>query len=342
MKAGIRLPAYLGSVGCLMGAFSFALLLALAGCQTVDPPEAQTFLHVQLNDSLARYERVLVQIYDRDHTDSLLHTLWDAPLRAPKTDIPGYDMKSLGTTRFIIKVSGFKAGGQLALQTRIFYEPPPGRPTVVHDSVPPLVPQNWLESMVPSVGKLTPDFNRDSLDYQLKMPEKTSAVAFTLTAPFPGVIIQADGQQVASGATAKAIQIGNSPDTAWMRVTDTSTGVSATREYRVIIFPTLPPGVSLASLQPSTGRLNRDFTSDNTVYILYMPPGADTVSFLATPADPRTMTVTIDNQAVFPGQESQVITVAKGSTYTVPIYVRRGTDAGYYEIKLDHTQTSSH
>jgi hypothetical protein len=40
-------------------------LLALASCQTEDPPETQTLLRVKLNDSLSRYERVLVEVYAR-------------------------------------------------------------------------------------------------------------------------------------------------------------------------------------------------------------------------------------------------------------------------------------
>lgn len=323
-------------------ALLIAAVLALAGCQTVDPPPAQNLLSVQLDDSLKRYDRVLVQVFDRDSASRLLKTLWDGPLTSPGSDIAGFDMKDFGTARFIVKVSGFKAGGQLALQTRIFYEPPPGRQSVLHDSVPPLIPLNWLESLKPSVGSMSPDFNRDSLHYQIKMPEKMDSLNFILTAPYPGVIIQLNGNTVASGTGTKFIKIGNTPDTVFARVTDTGTGIASTREYQLIIFPTLPQGVSLATLVPSAGRLGTEFSPQNTIYNLYMLPNQDTVSFLATPADPRTMTVTVDGLAVFNGQQSQVITVAKGTTYTLPITVRRGSDVGYYQITLDHTQGSSH
>jgi hypothetical protein len=327
--------------GAIAYALAFAALGALAGCQAVDPPEAQTFLHLRLNDSLARCERVQVLVFDRDDTARAPQELWNGPLAAPQTQIPAHDMKAFGTNRLLIVVKGFKAGGQLAVQTRIFYAP--GEPrAVLHDPLPPLVPQNWLLSLVPSLGELAPPFHRDSVLYQVKMPQGKSALTFTPTAPYSGVTIQVNGKTVPSGAATDPLQIGQTPDTVFVRVTDTSTGGSFTRDYQVVVFPTLPEGVYLDSLIPSTGRLSSVFTPEQTVYNLYMFPGEDTVSFRAYPRTPSSMTVTIDGLAVFPGQQSPVITVAKGATRTVPIRVRRGSDVGYYQITLDHTQSSSH
>lgn len=329
----------------LLGSIYLGLLaavLALAGCQTTDTPEAKTFLVVKLDDSLKQYDRVLVEVYDRVDTAHLLQQLWNKPLPSPKTDIPEWDMKNFGTEYFIIKVTGFKAGDQVALRTRIFYEPPPGHPTVLHDSVLPLKPRNWLASFVPSVGTLLPDFKPDTLKYQIKMPVGKSALYFTLTGAYPGAVIQMNGDSVAPGLPTKTIQIGNSPDTVLIRVTDASTGAASTRGYQVIVFPTLPPDVYLANLVPSTGYLNTQFTSQNTLYSLYMPVNEDTVSFLPTAVDPATMIVTVDGSSLLAGQHSQVITVAKGTTRDIPIYVTRGSTSAFYQITLDHTQRSSH
>jgi hypothetical protein len=321
-------------------ALPLAALLAFAGCQTVDPPPAQNLLYLQLDDSLKRYDLVQVDVFDRDKPDKFLKTLWDKPLRAPASDIPAYDINALGTNRLIIKVQGIKAN-QVALQTRIFYAPPPEHPTVLHDSVAPLVPQNQLKSLTPSVGAMTPDFKPDILNYQIKMPEKMDSLNFILVTAYEGASIDFNGSTAISGQATKFVKIGNTPDTLLARVTDTSTGTPSTRDYHIVVFPTLPQGVSLLSLVPSTGRLGTEFTPQQTVYNLYMDPDKDTVSFLATPS-PGTTLVTIDGLAVFQGQQSQVITVARGTTYTVPITVHRGSDVGYYQITLDHTQGSSH
>lgn len=321
---------------------SIVAALALSGCQTTDTPEAKTFLVVRLDDSLKQYDRVLVQVFDRTDTAHLLQKLWDDRLSSPKTDIPEWDMSSFGTDYFIIKVTGFKAGDQVALRTRIFYEPPPGHPTVLHETLQPLKPRNWLASLVPSVGALSPDFQPDSLRYQVKMPVGKSALNFTMTGAYPGALIQMNGDTVVPGVATKTIQIGNSPDTVLIRATDRSTGTASTRNYQVIVFPTLPPDVYLANLVPSTGTLNTQFTSQNTLYSLYMPPNEDTVSFLPTAIDPATMIITIAGSSLLAGQRSQVITVAKGATLDVPIYVTRGSTSAFYQITLDHTQRSSH
>jgi hypothetical protein len=324
--------------GCVY-ALSLAAILAATGCQTVDPPPAKSLLSVQLDDSLKRFDSVLVQVFDRDNPSRLLKTLWRGPLTSPASDISGFDMQDFGTDRFIVTIIGFKAGGQAAMQTRIFYAPPPDHQSVLHDSVPPLKPRNWLEALKPSVGTLSPGFDPDSLHYQIKMPAKTDSLNFIMIGAYPGASIRLGSETVASGTGTGFVKIGNTPETVLIRVTDTSTGTASTQQYTLVIIPTLPPGVSLATLKPSTGSLVNNFTPDETVYSLYMPPGKDTVSFLAAPADPRTMTVTIDGLAVFPGQQSQVFTVAKGSTYTVSIFVRRGSDVGYYQITLDNTQS---
>lgn len=316
-----------------------AALLALAGCGIADPPAQQVLLRVQLNDSLARYPRVLVEVYSRADTAKKLLQLWDAPLASPKTQIPAYDVSGFGTSSFIVKVTAYAASGLVALRTRIFYSPEDGR-IVRHDSLPPLIPQNWLNSLKPSVGALVPPFHPDSLTYLVKLPRDTSFVSFALTAP-QGTTIQAKGETLKTGTT-KVYQVGSAPDTLSISVTDLSTGSASSRQYRIALIPTPPLGLYLASLVPSTGRLGTEFTSENTLYNLYMPPTEDTVSFSAMPLDPKTMTMTIDGLAVFPGQQSQVITVAKGSIKTVEIYVIRTGQKGYYQITLDHTQTSSH
>jgi hypothetical protein len=54
------------------------------------------------------------------------------------------------------------------------------------------------------------------------------------------------------------------------------------------------------------------------------------------------MIVTIDGSSLFAGQRSQVITIAKGTTRDIPIYVTRGSTSAFYQITLDHTLRSSH
>lgn len=314
-----------------------AFLLALSGCQTADPPEPEIFIQVRLNESMAEYENVLVQIFDRKDTSKALDTLWEGRMTDPRTQIGEYNATPLNTQEFAIKVTGYKAR-QLALQTWIYYSD--GVKTVRYVNLPPLLPQNWLESLKPSIGKLDPAFNRDSLRYFLNLPQGATSVSFTLTAAYSGASIMAESEKVAQGGTTKPFQVGNTPDTVLFTVTDTSTGTASTRNYSVTLIPTPPPELYLASLVPSTGTFNHEFTPSTAVYVLYMPADKDTVTFRAAPVDPGSMTVTIDGQAVFAGQQSQIITVPKGEIRIVDIYVYRGGEFGVYHLVVDHVQNS--
>jgi hypothetical protein len=323
-----------------LAALGLWALLALAACQTEEPPEAQSLLRVKLNDSLSRYERVVVEVYARSDTSRAVDTLWNDRF-VPPGQIPAYDLKKLRGGEFFLLVTGFASGSRLALQTRIYYSPVNGV-FVRHDPVAPLLPQNWLTSLQPSVGTLSPAFSPEVLSYLVKLPQDVDSISFLPKAPFPSVSVQANGQTVPFGKPTKTFKIGSSPDTAWFRVTDTSTGTAATRDYGVAMIPTPPPGLLLASLVPSSGFLGTAFTPENTIYNLYMTPTIDTVSFTASPLDPKTMTLSIDNQIVLPDQPSQPITVERGTKYTLVIYVMRAGKKGYYQVTLDHTQSSSH
>lgn len=315
-------------------------LSALAGCQTEEPPPAENFLRIQLNDSLARYDRVTVMLVDRVDTTRMLDTLWDGPLRAPSKDIPDYNMKYLGRSEFIIKITAFRAG-RLAVQTRIFYSPE--NQVVRHDSVPPLVAQNWLISLKPDTGTMSPEFDKDSLSYLVKLPQGVHSVSFIPIAPIPQVSIQARGLLIPSGSRSKTYQVGDSAEKVTFMVTDTATGTASTRNYEVVIVPAPPVGVYLDTLEPSTGFLGQAFTPENPAYYLYMPADKDTVSFRVSSRDPGTMSITVDGTFVSSGAYSRPpIFVAKGSVYTVPIRVTRGNQVGYYQVTLDHRGTASH
>jgi hypothetical protein len=250
-------------------------------------------------------------------------------------------VKRLRGGEFFVQVSGFAAGTRLTLQTRIYYSPLNGI-FVRHDPVPPLLPQDWLISLNPSIGSLSPAFSQDTLFYVVRLPLDIDSIFFSPKVPNASVIVQANGQLVPYGKTTKTYKIGISPDTVRFSITDTGSGVYATREYGVAMFPTPPQGLLLASLAPSVGNLSTEFAPTTNNYVLYMPPKVDTISFLASPIDSKNMTMTIDNVAVFPGRQSQVITVAPGTIYKLVINVARSGKLGYYEVNLDHTQRSSH
>jgi Cadherin-like beta sandwich domain len=311
-----------------------ASALWLSACETVDPPPADEVLWLKLNDSLSLYDRVQVQILDSQAT--AVSTLWNAKLSDPGSNLPGYTLGALAHRPFTIKVSGYRAFGQLALETLINYDGK-GKKTVQHTDLPPLRPINGLLSLVPSSGKMSPSFSRDTLNYQVSLPSGVKSISFAMQPENPNASISFDGESVAAGASTQPVNIGDSPDTVQILVTDMSTGVASTRVYSLVLFPTLPPGLYLASLQPSFGTLSPDFTPESQVYTLHLPVDVDTVSFVLTPADAQTMTLFIDHQAIFSGSKSKLFTL-DSTDISVPIEVHRGTQLSYYQVTLTHEE----
>ncbi|MEO7424112.1 MAG: cadherin-like beta sandwich domain-containing protein [Fibrobacteria bacterium] len=321
-----RFPYFL--IACL-GA---SLGLFLSGCQTVDPLPADEVLWLKLNDSLSRYDRVHVQIFDS--LSAPVYKLWNAKLPSPGTDLPPYTLGPLSHHRFTIKVSGFKAQEQLALETLIAYDGK-GKKTVQHTELPPLRPVNGLLSLIPSSGKLSPNFLRDTLNYKVSLPAGVKSVSFTMQPENPDAMISFEGESVLTGSPTKPVNIGDTPETVQILVTDMSTGVASTRIYSLELFPTLPAGLYLASLQPSAGTLAPDFIPESQVYTLYLPEAIDTVSFVLTPSDLQTMTLLIDHKAIFSGARSKTFTV-DSTDVPVPIEVHRGAQLSYYLVTLTH------
>ncbi|HKP96827.1 MAG TPA: cadherin-like beta sandwich domain-containing protein [Fibrobacteria bacterium] len=329
MTAG---PAGVRASGKLFFAsMAAALSLFLGGCQTTDPPPAETVLWLKLNDSLSRYDLVVVQILNRQ-TQEVMGMLWNKPLPNPAKDIPGYPLKSLANQPFIVKVTGYKAMGQLALETLIYYES--GKKSVLHTDLPPLRPVNGLVKLVPSTGTMSPAFNRDSLEYKVTLPSGADSVSFALQAENPAAVISFGGATVASGASAPKRAVGTSPDTVKVMVTDLSTGTAATRTYTLVLFPTPPPGLYLSGIKPTFGSLFPDFTPESQIYTLHLPSNVDTVAFFLTPADASTMTMTINQKAIFPGAKSEVFKIEKNLAYPIQIFVFRGSEMSFYQVTI--------
>jgi hypothetical protein len=315
----------------LFASLAAAMAAFLSGCETTDPPPAETVLWVKLNDSLSRYDLVIVQVLDYQ-SNELVKTLWNGPLRNPSKDIPGYPLKSLAQKDFVVKVTGYKAMGQLALETLINYVG--GTKAVLHTELQPLKPVNGLVMLTPSSGTLGPAFNKDSLNYKLTLPSGVNSVTFVPQAESPSASITLDSQTLASGASSKPITVGTKPDTVDISVTDASTGVSATRNYTVVVFPTLPPGLNLASLKPTAGTLSPPFTPENQIYQLQLPADIDTVAFFLSPSDTKNTTMTIKDKAIFPGAKSQVYHIDPGTPFPVPITVTRGDEMSFYQVTV--------
>jgi len=235
---GMFRKGWVPALCALAGAWLFG------GCQSADPLPAETILRLKLTDSLSRYDSVAITVLDRQDMTNILEDVWHGPLATP-SQMKGYELTKAKDRDFIVRVAGYAARGQLRLETLIFYEG--GRKTVVHQTPPPYRPINQLASITPSTGKLSPAFKEDSLSYRVVVPADVKSVTLSLQPALAAAAMSIDGVPVAAGVPSQPIPIGTTPDTVQILVTDASQGGAYTRQYQVILNPTLPAVVLFAA-----------------------------------------------------------------------------------------------
>ncbi len=313
------------------------LLAALffTGCQTTDSLPAETVLRLSLNDSLSKYDSVVVTIVDRQNPSLVLENVWSGHLTTP-TQLPGHTLTVAKGKDFIVRVAGYAADNQLFLETHIYFVG--GKQSVVHQPVPPYQPRYRLQSLTASSGKVSPTFNLETVQYQIAIPEGITSVTLNAHATFAGAQVVIDGIVEKRGTPSQPFTIGTSPDTINIAVTDASQGAPYTRAYKVILIPTLPPPLQLASLVPSAGTLTPAFNPSIKTYTLALPASMDTVSFKMHPVDPNTMTMIFTGFSIFPGEKSRLITVAPGKSEMAYVEVHRGSDLAFYQITVNRAQ----
>ncbi len=318
------------------GATVLALAFALLGnsCDTGSAPPADTVLRLTLNDSLTRFESVEITLWDAQDTTKFFETVYSGVLASP-SQIPAYTLKAASGKDFVVKVKGFLGGGQLAMETLIYYRA--GKKTVVHAVTPPLVPRNWLVSLAPSAGSMTPKFNKDSTAYKVVLPLGTNRVTLTAQGAFEGTTVKIGSSPATRQFATAAIVMDTSVEAVGIFVTDSTLGTAKTRAYTVDIIPSAPPRVQLDSIKVSIGDFYADFQPDFPDYSVDLKAMDSVVTFRLIPADPSSTFMLLEGAAILPGEVSKPVVVngGPGSRTVITIDVYRGAIHGYYTITIN-------
>lgn len=325
----MRRPTNLNPLRCLPGAL--ALGLSLCGCELLkqEPGAGPIVLSLKLHDSLSRYDSVNVAITGTADTNTVLHTLWHKVMLSPSDDIPSQTLPQVKDP-FLVKVRGFRklpgvAGtDQLALSTNIFYEA--GRKRVVHQSVPPMVPFNWLGRLLPTSGNLEPPFNADVLNYRLPLGPGVNAVSLEPVAAYSKAVVMVAGEAVRQG-TQKLVTLGLEDTTIAVTVSD----IGVVRTYNVLIVPTKP---ELDSLWHSKGVLTPAFTRGHTDYNLILPASAATVELLFRSSDPANTVLHFRGNQISSGS-IQTVSLAPGGVDLTTIVVQKGAYRKEYTLRIE-------
>ena len=307
-------------------------VLLFTGCQTTDSLPAETVLRLSLNDSLSKYDSVVVTIVDRQNPSLVLENVWSGHLTTP-TQLPGHTLTAAKGKDFIVRVAGYAADNQLFLETHIYFVG--GKQSVVHQAVPPYQPRYRLQSLTASSGKVSPTLNLETVLYQIAIPEGVASVTLNANATFAGAQVVVDGVVEKRGTPSQPFTIGTKPDTINIAVTDASQGAPYTRAYKVVLLPTLPAPLQLASLVPSAGTLTPTFNPSIKTYTLAISSSTPSVTFVVHPVDPNTMTMIFTGFSIFPGEVSRPIAVDPGKSNLAYVEVHRGSDLAFYQITVN-------
>jgi hypothetical protein len=121
-------------------------------------------------------------------------------------------------------------------------------------------------------------------------------------------------------------------DTLTITVTDPASSPPTKRTYTLYVVPNPPPPLVLASLVPSAGQLSPGFTASNPNYALMLPSGVDTVSFGASPADPKAMIMTIGGKIVQRGQRSEIFKIEESNSRRIIVQLTRNSETYTYYV----------
>ncbi len=331
------MQAYLPRPMLLLTSTLIAILfgLFLTSCQTEDPPAAETILRLTLDDSLSRYDYVVITIVDPQNMSHVLERVWSGKLPAP-SQIPGYALTAAKGKDFIVRVAGYAAEGQLFLETLIYYVG--GIRSVVHNTVPAYTPRFALKTLSLSAGKIAPNLTKDSTQYSAILPLGTTSVTLKAEAFFSGAQVMVKNKILLPDSSSKPIFVGTSADTISILVTDASQGTSYTREYRLILHPTIPSLVLLSGIEPSVGVLDPPFSSGTVFYSLLIPFNSPSVSFVLHLNDPRTMTMNYNGTTIIDGVSSPPMSLDPGISNIATIEVNRGNERNYYQVTVERAR----
>ena len=166
-----------------------------------------------------------------------------------------------------------------------------------------------LASLIPGIGILAPEFNPDSLDYDLTVPYETTEVRF--------IVETSSAEATVSGDTLMS----TIPGTAVITVTAED---GYTLAYTINVIEGAPSDdATLSSLTVNVGELDPAFTPATTSYGLEVPFGTESVTLTATANDPNASVSGDGAITGLPVTATITVTAQAGNTqdYTVTITV---------------------
>ncbi|MDH5301221.1 MAG: cadherin-like beta sandwich domain-containing protein [Gammaproteobacteria bacterium] len=194
-----------------------------------------------------------------------------------------------------------------------------------------------LNSLVPSLGSLTPAFSRGTSSYTLSVGNTTSQISFTPTVVDPASTLTVANVAVVSGVVSSpvALAVGNNAIDVVVTASDAST-----RTYTVTVVRAGAENADLSGLAVSSGSLSPVFDSAKTAYLLEVLSSATSLNVTPTLSD-SSATVKVGNVSTFSGIGVSVSLVVGNNSIPVRVTAQDNVTTKLYTLDVHRPSASN-
>jgi hypothetical protein len=216
-------------------------------CRLAPEPETreENYVTVRLNDSLSRFDNVVVQLLADGDTGHVLGILWSGRLEEPEA-IPSYRLDEGGTPDLAVRVRAWDASGRLALDETIAKQD--GKSIVTVFPIPR--PSPLLASLDLSAGKLSPAFAAGSPGYTASVPYSQGSIQVTATPQYAEAQMYANIRPLDAGKPSEPLPL----DTGANRITVLVLAGDTSAQYVVTVRRAGPPADTAKPVPGDTGK----------------------------------------------------------------------------------------
>ncbi|MDW6025068.1 cadherin-like beta sandwich domain-containing protein [Mesorhizobium sp. BAC0120] len=189
-----------------------------------------------------------------------------------------------------------------------------------------------LSSLVPSEGTLDPAFSPARFAYDVVVGNQVDRITFTPTASVATARIAVNGAAVSSGAASAPIAL--SVGANQISIVVTAQDGTTTQTYEVTVTRGASAIAELASLVPSSGRLEPAFTPARFAYDISVGNQVDSITFTPT-VSVATARIAVNGAAVSSGAASAPIALSVGANQvSIVVTAQDGTTTQTYEVTV--------
>lgn len=212
-------------------------------------PREENYVTVNLNDSLNRYDKVVVQILAAGDTAAVVGTLWTGRLTDPRA-IPSYRLDDGETRVLSVRVRAWDATGRLVLDERIAKQD--GKTVVTAVAIPEPSPR--LASLSLSAGSLSPAFAPATPAYSASVPYAQGSVQVTAAPEYAEARLFVGIRPVMAGKPSDPVPL----DTGINRITVLVLAADTSAQYVLTVMRARPPADTAKPVPTDTGKVPGD------------------------------------------------------------------------------------